>query len=105
MAKKNVLLELLSGTLATLGESKLEEVLQELHDNDKTEGKTDYKSVVFGGQSFVTGISKLTTKTKTQIDDAIVSAISDAIQASAKQNGIGLPGEDSFVKKTEPEEQ
>ena len=57
MAKKNVLLELLSGTLATLGESKLEEVLQELHDNDKTEGKTDYKSAIFGGQSFVTGIS------------------------------------------------
>jgi hypothetical protein len=105
MANSNFLLELLSGTLSTLGESKLVDVLQELYDNDKTEGKTDYKSAVFGGQSFVTGISKLTTKTKTQIDDAIVTAISEAIQASAKQNAIALPDENSSVEKTGSEEQ
>ena len=46
MAKANFILELLSGTLAELGESKLVEVLQELHDKDKTEDKSDYKSVL-----------------------------------------------------------
>lgn len=91
MSKKtNFILELLSGTLAELGESKLVEVLQELHDKDKTEGKTDYRSVILGGLSFVVGISKLTTKTKTKIDDALVSAIKDAIETSALANGIEL---------------
>lgn len=86
----NFILELLSGTLAELGESKLIEVLQELHDKDKTEDKSDYKSVLLGGLSFATGISKLTSKTKTKIDDALVNAIKEAIETSAKANDIEL---------------
>ena len=86
----NFLLELLAGSLAEVGESKLVEVLQELHDKDKTEDKSDYKSVILGGLSFVTGISKLTSKTKSKLDDALVSAIKDAIEASAKANDIDL---------------
>lgn len=88
--QKNFLLEVLAGTLAEIGESKLVEVLQELHDKDKTEEKSDYKSVLLGGLSFVVGISKLTTKTKTKIDDALVSAIKDAIETSALANNIEL---------------
>lgn len=86
----NFLLELLAGSLAEVGESKLVEVLQELHDKDKTEDKSDYKSVILGGLSFVTGISKLTSKTKSKLDDALVSSIKDAIEASAKANDIDL---------------
>jgi len=82
----NFILELLAGTLAEVGESKLVEVLQELHDKDQE----DYKSVLYGGLSFVTGISKLTSKTKTKIDDALVAAIKDAIETSAKLNGVEL---------------
>lgn len=80
----NFLVELLAGTLAEVGESKLVDVLQELHDKDQAA----YKSVIFGGMSFVTGISKLTDKTKTKIDDAIVNAIREAIETSAANNGI-----------------
>ena len=86
----NFILELLSGTLAEIGESKLVEVLQELHDKDKTPGKTDYKSALLGGLSFTTGISKLVTKTKTKLDDALVNAIVSAIHESADNNNIEL---------------
>jgi len=90
MAANNFLLELLSGALASIGESKLVEVLQTLHDNDKTPGKTDYRSVILGGYSFVVGISKLTDSTKTKIDDAIVSSLKEAIETSAAANGVTL---------------
>jgi uncharacterized protein (UPF0210 family) len=90
MAKTNFLLELLADTLATIGESKLVEVLQDLHEKDTTDDKSDYKSVLFGGLSFVTGISKLTDKTKTKIDDALVNAIKEAIEASAAANDVEL---------------
>jgi len=90
MAANNFLLELLSGALASVGESKLVEVLQQLHDNDKTEGKTDYKSVILGGYSFVTGIVRFTDKTSSKIDDAIVASLREAIETSAGNNGIKL---------------
>lgn len=86
----NFILELVAGSLAEVGESKLVEVLQELHDKDKSEDKSDYRSVLLGGLSFCTGISKLTSKTKTKIDDALVSAIKDAIEVSAKNNDVEL---------------
>mgnify|MGYP000945241427 CR=1 FL=1 len=86
----NFFLELFAGALETLGESKLVEVLQDLHDNDKTEDKSDYKSVIFGGYSFVTGIVKFTDRTKTKIDDAIVVSLREAIKASAAANGVEL---------------
>lgn len=89
-AKNNFLVELLASTLAEVGESKLVEVLQDLHDKDKTEDKSDYKSALLGGLSFVTGIIKLTSKTKTKIDDALVNAIKEAIEASAEANGVEL---------------
>lgn len=87
---QNFLLELLAGTLTEVGESKLVEVLQQLHDKDTTEDKSDYISVLQGGLSFTTGISKLTNKTKTKLDDALVNAIKEAIETSAKNNDIDL---------------
>lgn len=89
--KSNFILELLAGTLAELGESKLVEVLQQLHDKDTSINKAKYKSVLFGGLSFVTGISQLTDKTKSKIDDALVQSIREAIEASADLNNIELP--------------
>lgn len=85
--KTNFLLELLASTLAEVGESKLVEVLQSLHDKDLQ----GYKSALFGGLSFVEGITKLTDKSKTKIDDALVNAIREAIEESAKLNNIKLP--------------
>lgn len=87
MAKSNFFLELLAGTLAEVGELTLVELLQELHDKDPD----GYKSAIYGGISFVTGISKLTTRTKTKIDDAFVNAIKDAVETSAAANGLELP--------------
>ena len=90
MANSNFLLELLSGALGSAGESKLLEVLQQLHDNDKTTEKTDYKSAIIGGYSFCVGISKLVTASKTKIDDSILTALQEAITESAKANGVKL---------------
>lgn len=90
MAANNFLLELLSGALASIGESKLVEVLQLLHDNDKTPDKSKYHSVILGGYSFCVGISSLTDSTKSKIDDAIVGSIKEAIETSAKTNGVTL---------------
>lgn len=86
MAKNNFLLELLAGTLAEVGESKLVELLQELHDKNPVA----WKSVIHGGLSFVTGIAQLTDKSKTKIDDALVNAIKEAVETSAAANGLKL---------------
>lgn len=86
MAKSNFLLELLSGTLAEIGESKLVEVLQDLHDKNPVA----WKSVIHGGLSFATGISQLTDKSKTKIDDALVNAIKEAVETSAAANGLEI---------------
>lgn len=91
MAFQETILEWLSGALSTLGESKLIEVLQQLHDKDTTAGKTHYKSVILGGWSFVTGIGTLVSSTKSKIDDAILASLKDAIQQSALANGVTLP--------------
>ena len=86
-----ILLGTLTGALATIGESKLMEVLQELHDKDETPEKEQYKSVILGGASFCSGISALVKKSKTGIDDAILQSIKDAVTMSAAANGIELP--------------
>lgn len=80
------LLNALSGTLATLGESKLEEVLQQLHDKDKVQ----YEAAIRGGHSLVLALLPIVVKTGTKIDDAIVNALDDAIKVSALANGVIL---------------
>lgn len=81
---KEFLLNLLNGALESVGESKLEELLQKLHDQHPDQ----YKGAIYGGQALVNALQPLVTTTGTKIDDALLSAISDAIRDSAAANGI-----------------
>lgn len=87
---KELLFKLFSGAIENVGESKLEEVLQKLHDNDETEGKTKYVAALRGGYALVQALQPLVDSSKTQIDDVVLSAIGDAIRDSALANGIEL---------------
>lgn len=80
------LLNALSGTLTTLGESKLEEVLQQLHDKNRLE----YEAAIKGGNALVIALLPCVVKTGTKIDDAIVNALADAIKISALANNVIL---------------
>lgn len=90
MAKTNFFLELLLGTvtgaLTTVGESKLEEALQKLHDQDPE----SYKVALSAGKLFVSKIKPLVEKSATKIDDAVLSALGQAIDDSAKANNVEL---------------
>ena len=80
------LLNILSSSLETLGESKLEEVLQQLHDKDKVQ----YEAAVRGGHALVLALLPVVVKTGTKIDDAIVNALDEAIKKSASDNDVIL---------------
>lgn len=75
-----------SGALTTVGESKLEEVLQQLHTKDPKE----YEAAIRGGNALVIALAPCVAKTGTKIDDAIVNALADAIKVSASMNNIIL---------------
>lgn len=80
----NFLTGLLSGMIESAGESKLIEILQELHDKNPAQ----YKAAIYGGTALVQGLLPLVTGTPNKIDDAILNAIDDAIRISAERNGI-----------------
>lgn len=84
---KETLFKMFAGMLEQVGESKLEEVLQQLHDSDETR----YNQAVVGGWALVSALEPLVEKTKTSIDDMLVNGIKDAISASAKTNDVELP--------------
>ena len=85
-AFSDLILNALSGTLAQVGEVKLEAVLQNLHDHHPA----DYELAIRGGHALVKALQPLVAGTGTKIDDAIVNALSDAISASAAANNIQL---------------
>ncbi len=91
MAKNHALLEFLLGTLTgalqSIGESKLVDVLQQLHDKDAER----YKAAILGGKALVVALAPLVDGTGTKIDDALLNALGDAIETSASNNGITLP--------------
>lgn len=80
------LVNLFSAALQTAGESKLVEILQDLHDSNKD----DYDAAIHGGYALVKHLKPLTDKSKTKIDNAIVDALLDAIQTSANENDVVL---------------
>lgn len=80
------LLNTLSGTLTTVGESKLIEVLQQLHAKDVIQ----YEAAIRGGHSLVLALLPIVVKTGNKIDDAIVNSLDEAIKVSAKLNDIIL---------------
>ncbi len=81
-----LLLNSLTGTLQTVGETKLVEVLADLHEKNPTQ----YHAAIQGGNALVTALTPLVAKTGTKIDDALVAALKEAIDKSAAQNGVSL---------------
>lgn len=78
------LINSLTGALQTVGESKLQELLQDLHDSNIT----DYEATIAAGRALLLHLAPLVAKSKTKVDDAIVGALNDAIEASAKANTV-----------------
>lgn len=83
---KELLFKLFSGAIENVGESKLEDALQKLHDSNPTA----YRAAVIGGHALCKALQPIVTDSKTQIDDIVLSAISDAIRDSAAANGVEL---------------
>jgi hypothetical protein len=79
---------LFSGVFAEAAESKLEDVLQELHDKDKDE----YLAVVHAGRVLVKKLAPVVEKSGTKIDDALLKALGEAIADSAEKNGVEAEG-------------
>jgi len=84
---KELLFKLFSGAIENVGESKLEEVLDELYAKDPEM----YRAAVLGGNQLVKALQPHVEASKTQIDDIVLSAIGDAIRDSAARNGVELP--------------
>ena len=78
------LLGTLTGVLQTVGESKLEEILQDLHDSNLE----DWQAAIEGGEALIKHLLPLVAKSKSKIDDAIVTALSEALQASKDANEV-----------------
>ena len=91
MKINELLLGLLAGALETAGESKLIEVLQDLHDKNPDQ----YKAAIYGGNALVKALLPVVTKSKTKIDDIFILSLNDAIQTSATNNGIDLESEEA----------
>jgi len=83
---KEFLLNLLSNSLENIGEGKLIEAMQKLHDKNRDQ----YLAALLGGRAFVLALTPVVEGSKSPIDDAILSSINDAINASAAANGIDL---------------
>lgn len=81
-----IILGALTGVLSNVGESKLKEVLQTLHDKDVVQ----YEAAVKGGHALVLALLPVVAKTGTKIDDAIINALDEAIKESASENNIEL---------------
>lgn len=81
-ALSEFLLGTLSGALETVGESKLEAILQDLHDSNLE----DWEAAIQGGEALIKHLLPLVTKSKSKIDDAILNALSEALDASKAAN-------------------
>lgn len=81
------LINTLSSSLETIGESKLEQLLQTLHDKHEDQ----YKAAIYGGVALVNALLPLTKTSATKIDDAIVQALDEALKLSANNNQLLLP--------------
>lgn len=80
------LLNTMAGALETVGEAKLVDLLQKLHDGEPE----DWEACIRSGHAFIVPLNKLVSKTKTKIDDGFISALDEAITASAAANGLIL---------------
>lgn len=85
MKLKELLLQTLLPTLEVIGESKLVEALAALKANDPVA----YKAAVEGGTVFCEAILPIVKKSKTPIDDAILTSLIDAL-AQSEANDLNL---------------
>ena len=83
---KEFLLNLLASSLETVGETKLVEVLQKLHDKNPAQ----YKVAILGGLQLVLALSPVVLTTGTKIDDAIIKSLKEAIETSAANNNTDI---------------
>ena len=83
---KEIILNLFTGALENIGETKLEKALQDLHDKNPAL----YKATVVSGHAFAIALTPYVETTGTKIDDAILKAIGQAISDSAAINGVVL---------------
>ncbi len=85
-AFSDFLVKTLLPTIEAVGESKLVDLLQKLHDADEEK----YKAAVIAGHAFIQPLIEFVSKTDTPIDDGLVSAINESILLSAVKNSIEL---------------
>ncbi len=81
---KEALLALFATAFETIGETKLELILQKLHDKDVVK----YTAALKGGMALITAMQPFIDESKTPIDNLFCSALSEAIQISAKNNNV-----------------
>lgn len=82
-----ILLSALTPVLESVGESKLVDLLQQLHDHHPE----TYQSTIKSGYLFAKQLQTVVTSSTSKIDDAIVQAIVESIEASALANNVTLP--------------
>lgn len=80
------LLNTMAGALESVGEIKLVDLLQKLHDGEPE----NWKACILSGHAFIIPLKKLVGKTTTKIDDGFVAALDEAITMSAENNGLDL---------------
>lgn len=83
---KEQLLILFAGAFEAIGESKLIEALQELHDKHPLQYEAAVKNLSVG----IKALLPLVQTTKTPIDNIFLSALNDAVETSAKNNNVKI---------------
>lgn len=77
---------ILAFTLGSVGKQKLIETLQDLHDKNPI----SYEAAIKGFSVGIKALQPAVDKSKSPVDDIIISALHDAIETSAKNNNITL---------------
>lgn len=85
------LINSLAPMISQIGQTKLIEVLQKLHDKNPEQ----YEATIRGGHTFIKPLVKLVADTKGKLDDGLVDAIDEAITISAESNGVIFSEEES----------
>ncbi len=81
-----LLVAALAGTVEVVAETKLVEVLQSLHDKDKPK----YLAAVHGLYAGCLALEPLVKESSNKIDDAVLNSLKEAVETSAKANGVEL---------------
>lgn len=83
---KEQLLILFAAAFGQIGESKLVDVLQQLHDKHPLQ----YEAAIKGFSVGVKALLPLVEASKTPIDNLFLNALNDAVIESAKNNNVKI---------------